>query len=63
MLRVWSAHQETCRGYIDGAGVGEGESKGAEVGKNTLNNQQGLEAAMAMEGSGGVAGMGGNHDQ
>ncbi len=61
MLPVWNAHQETCGGNIDGDGGDESKNKVAKVEKNIFNNQQGLE--VGMEDSGGVAWMGGHHNQ
>ena len=55
MLTVGNAQQQTFGGYIDGDGGGAGENKG-----DIFNNQQRLEAEM--EGSGGVARMGGNEN-
>ena len=61
MLWVGSAHQETFGEYIDGYGGGDGEKKGSKVGTNISNNQQRL--VVALEGSGGVALMGGDDDR
>ena len=55
MLPVGNAQLQTFGGYIDGDG-GVGENKG-----DIFNNQQRLEAAM--EGSGGVARMGGDDNR
>ncbi len=41
MLWVWSAHQETCGGYIDGDGGDEATNKGAEVDKKSTINWAG----------------------
>jgi hypothetical protein len=58
-LWVWSAHQETCGGYlIDRDGGDKGKNKDAELDKNIFNNQQRLEAAMEGKGGGGADGGG-----
>ena len=49
--------QQTFRGYFDGVGEVRARIKVTKLAQNIFNNQQRLEAAM--EGSGGVAWMGG----
>ena len=58
MLPVGNAQQQTFGGYIDGDGGVRVRIKVTKLAHNIFNNQQQLEAAM--EGSGGVARMGGN---
>ena len=58
ILPVGNAQQQMFGGYIDGDGGVRARIKVTKLAKNIFNNQQRLEAAM--EGSGGVAWMGGN---
>ena len=46
MLKVWSLHQQTCGGYIDGGGEVRARIKVPKSADNVFNNQQGLEAVM-----------------
>ena len=61
MLRVGSAHQETFGGYIDGDGGVMARRKVSKSAQIIFNNQQRL--VVALEGSGGVAQMGGDDDR
>jgi hypothetical protein len=61
MLRVGSAHQETFGGYIDGDGRMMARRKVSKLAQIIFNNQQRL--VVALEGSGGVAQMGGDDDR
>jgi len=58
MLRVGSAHQETFGGYIDGDGGMMARRKVSKLAQIIFNNQ--LRLVVALEGSGGVAQMGGD---
>jgi hypothetical protein len=61
MLLVGNAQKHTFGGYIDGDGGGASENKVEMLAPDIFNNQQWLEAAM--EGSGGVARMGGDDNR
>ena len=61
MLRVGSAHQETFGWYIDGDGGMMARRKVSKSAQIIFNNQQRL--VVALEGSGGVAQMGGDDDR
>jgi len=61
MLQVGSAHQETFGGYIDGDGGVMVRRKVSKLAQIIFNNQQKL--VVVLEGSGGVAQMGGDEDQ
>jgi len=61
MLRVGSAHQETFGEYIDGDGGVMARRKVSKSAQILFNNQQRL--VMALEGSGGVAQIGGDDDR
>jgi len=61
MLRVGGAHQETFGGYIDGDGGMMVRREVSKLAQIIFNNQQRL--VVALEGSGGVAQMGGDDDR
>ena len=61
MLPVGNAQQQTVGGYIDGDGGMWARIKLKKLAQDIFDNQQWLEAAM--EGSGGVARMGGDDNQ
>ncbi len=61
ILRVGSAHQETFVGYIDGDVGMMARRKVSKSAQISFNNQQRL--VVALEGSGGVAQMGGDDDR
>ena len=61
MLQAGSAHQETFGGYIDGDGGVMARRKVSKLTQIIFNNQQRL--VVALEGSGGVAQMGGDDNQ
>jgi len=61
VLRVGSVHQETFGGYIDGDGGVMARRKVSKLTQIIFNNQQRL--VVALEGSGGVAQMGGDDNR
>ena len=61
MLQVGNAHQETFGGYIDEDGGMMARRKVSKSAQIILNNQQRL--VVALEGSGGLAQMGGDDDR
>jgi len=61
VLRVGSVHQETFGGYIDGDGGVMARRKVSKLTQIIFNNQQRL--VVALEGSGGVAQVGGDDNR